>query len=172
MMLALSQSPPEVDVAQLEALTGVIRWSGVLASIVLVALSLLVLRLLDGLVERLSEGFAQWRMPLQKVRALVHFVVYLGGAVAVVLLSFHLSDAVLALLGGTAAVAIGFASKDLVSSLVGGILIIADRPFQVGDRVSFGGYYGDVTSIGLRSVRLQTLDDKRLPCRTTCSCPT
>ncbi len=31
--------------------------------------------------------------------------------------------------------------------------------FQVGDRVEFGGFYGDITAIGLRSVRLQTLDD-------------
>jgi len=34
-----------------------------------------------------------------------------------------------------------------------------DRPFQVGDRVSFGGQYGDITAIGLRSVKLLTLDD-------------
>ena len=38
-------------------------------------------------------------------------------------------------------------------------MIMADRPFQVGDRVSFGGQYGDVTAIGLRSVRVRTLDD-------------
>jgi len=29
----------------------------------------------------------------------------------------------------------------------------------VGDRVAFGGYYGEITDIGLRSVRLSTLDD-------------
>ena len=34
-----------------------------------------------------------------------------------------------------------------------------DRPFQVGDRVSFGGQYGDITVIGIRSVRMVTLDD-------------
>ena len=34
-----------------------------------------------------------------------------------------------------------------------------DRPFQVGDRINFGDYYGDVTAVGLRSVKLQTLDD-------------
>jgi hypothetical protein len=34
-----------------------------------------------------------------------------------------------------------------------------DRPFQVGDRVSYGGEYGDIIKIGLRSVRMNTLDD-------------
>ncbi|MCA9582994.1 MAG: mechanosensitive ion channel, partial [Myxococcales bacterium] len=42
---------------------------------------------------------------------------------------------------------------------VSGIVIMLDRPFQVGDRVSFGGEYGDIQAIGLRSVRLRTLDD-------------
>jgi small-conductance mechanosensitive channel len=38
-------------------------------------------------------------------------------------------------------------------------MIMIDQPFQVGDRVAFGGEYGDITAIGLRSVRLQTLND-------------
>ena len=33
-----------------------------------------------------------------------------------------------------------------------------DRPFQVGDRVSYGGEYGDIIKIGLRSVKMNTLD--------------
>ncbi len=74
-------------------------------------------------------------------------------------LSFRINQTLLTLIGGTAAVAIGFALKDLVASFVAGITILLDQPFQVGDRVEFGGYYGDVTAIGLRSVRLQTLND-------------
>ena len=62
-------------------------------------------------------------------------------------------------LGGTAAVAVGFAMKDLLASLVSGVMIMFDRPFQLGDRVTFAGQYGDVISIGLRSVKLRTLDD-------------
>jgi small-conductance mechanosensitive channel len=62
-------------------------------------------------------------------------------------------------MGGGIVVAIGFATRDLLASLVAGVMIIFDRPFQVGDRVSFGGKYGDVRQIGLRSVKLRTLDD-------------
>lgn len=36
---------------------------------------------------------------------------------------------------------------------------MVDRPFQVGDRVTFEGNYGDITAIGLRSVRMRTLND-------------
>jgi small-conductance mechanosensitive channel len=143
----------------LAELDEVVRWSGVAGSVLVVVAALLFLNLVNRVVERLSESFAQWRLFLHKVRALIHFSVYLLMGAAVVLLSFRLSGPVLTLLGGTAAVALGFAFKDLATSLVAGITIMVDRPFQVGDRVTFGGHYGDVTSIGLRSVRLQTLDD-------------
>jgi small-conductance mechanosensitive channel len=85
--------------------------------------------------------------------------VYLVTIVSVILLSFSISREVLALLGGTAAVAVGFAMKDLAASVVSGVMIMFDRPFQLGDRVAFAGEYGDIVTIGLRSVKLRTLDD-------------
>ena len=60
------------------------------------------------------------------------------------------------------AVAFGFAGKDLAASVLAGVVILLDRPFQVGDRVTFEGYYGEITSIGLRSVRMMTLDDTQI----------
>jgi small-conductance mechanosensitive channel len=162
MIAALAQEIPQVELEQLSALTELVRWSGVLSSAVLAFGAWLLLRLLDGIVERVAENFAQWRMFLNKLRAVYHFTIYLLTTMAIVLLSLRLSGPVLTFLGGTAAVALGFAFKDLVSSLVAGVTIMVDRPFQVGDRVSFGGFYGDITSIGLRSVRMQTLDDNTI----------
>ncbi len=48
--------------------------------------------------------------------------------------------------------------RDSVASFIAGITIMFDRPFQVGDRVAYGGEYGDIIQIGLRSVRMNTLD--------------
>ena len=47
----------------------------------------------------------------------------------------------------------------MAASFFASIAILFARPFQVGDRVTFDGYYGEIRSIGMRSVRLQTLDD-------------
>ena len=136
-----------------------IRWGGVLASLLVVFGAWLLLRFLDRLVENLGKIFAERRLLFQKLNAFFHFTVYLVTIFVTILLSIEISREVLAILGGTAAVAMGFALKDLVASLVAGVMIMLDRPFQVGDRVSFGGQYGDITAIGLRSVMLQTLDD-------------
>jgi len=56
-------------------------------------------------------------------------------------------------------VAVGFASQDLLKNIFGGIVIIFDKPFQIGDKIQIGNYYGEIVAIGLRSTRLVTSDD-------------
>lgn len=140
-------------------LASMVRWTGILASLLVIAVAWVLMRFLTGIVDQLGRAFGEQRLLFQKIGAFVRFGIYLLTIVACVLLSLEISENVLTILGGTAAVAIGFATKDLVSSLVAGVMIIFDRPFQVGDRVSFGGEYGDIISIGLRSVKLRTLED-------------
>ncbi len=147
------------DVATLEQITRLIRWSGVLTSILVVIAALVSLRFLRDTVDKLSGQFANRRFLFQKVATFLQFSIYVITGLSVLVLSFRLDDSALALIGGTVAVSVGFAVKDLVASFIAGIMIMLDRPFQVGDRVNFGGQYGDITAIGLRSVRLQTLDD-------------
>jgi small-conductance mechanosensitive channel len=40
--------------------------------------------------------------------------------------------------------------------------VVADRPYQLGDRVKIGAAYGEIDHIGLRSTKLTTPDDTRL----------
>lgn len=147
------------DESSIEAIKHLINWPGVVTSLVIVVASWLVLKFISNIVDNLGEVFAERRLKFQKINAFFKFSVYIIVGVVAVLLSLRLSDQTLALMGGALAFALGFAAKDLVASLVAGFMIMADRPFQVGDRVSFGGVYGDVTAIGLRSVRIRTLDD-------------
>ena len=140
-------------------LADMIRWTGLAASLMVIAAAWLLLRFVSRLVDQLGNVFVEYRLTFQKVGAFLRFGVYFVTILACILLTLDMSRDVLAILGGTAAVAIGFAMKDLVSSLVAGVMIMFDRPFQVGDRVTFGGQYGDILSIGLRSVKLRTLDD-------------
>jgi small-conductance mechanosensitive channel len=56
-------------------------------------------------------------------------------------------------------VALGFAAQDLLKNIFGGLIVVFDQPFQVGDKISVGGTYGEVVAIGLRSTRIVTPDD-------------
>lgn len=140
-------------------ITNMVRWPGVFASIFVITGAWLLLRLTSRFVEELGTAFVDSRLTLQKFSAFFRFGVFFATISTVIVLSLEISREVLAILGGTAAVAVGFAMKDLVASLVAGVMIMFDRPFQVGDRVTFAGQYGDIMSIGLRSVKLRTLDD-------------
>ncbi|MDB4307847.1 mechanosensitive ion channel family protein [Gammaproteobacteria bacterium] len=156
----LAQTLPEgANVENLAVIGQMINWGGIGSSLVLVIFAWLVLKLVDNLVDELGRAFADSRLFIQRLNAFFRFFVYIGVVVGVVLLSFDFSPQILAVIGGGVAVAVGFATRDLVASMVAGVMIVFDRPFQVGDRVSFGGEYGDVLQIGLRSVKLRTLDD-------------
>lgn len=63
---------------------------------------------------------------------------------------------------GSMAIAIGLGAQDLVKNLIGGLVILADRPYQIGDRVRIGDAYGEVDHIGVRSTKLTTPDDTRV----------
>lgn len=63
---------------------------------------------------------------------------------------------------GSVAIAIGLGAQDLVKNLIGGLVILGDRPYQLGDRVRIGDAYGEIDHIGLRSTKLTTPDDTRV----------
>lgn len=128
-------------------------------AIAVIVIAWVSLRLATRWGDRAAERFARRRLQYKQGLAVARFVVVLVATVVALGSILQLTDEVLLALGGSAAVAIGFAFKDLVASVMSGILLLFDRPFQVGDRISFGGEYGEVVEIGLRSVRLRTLDD-------------
>ena len=66
---------------------------------------------------------------------------------------------------GVAGIAIGFAAKDTLSNLIAGVLLIIDRPFELGDRIEVwsapkgSASWGDVVDIGLRATKIRTTDN-------------
>ncbi|GIU44987.1 transporter [Shewanella sairae] len=162
-MLTLAlPSYAESGAANLDSLTEIaslIRWSGVFLSIIVVFIAWLMLKFTQNLVDSIGSQFAQRRMLAQKLQSFFQFFVYMTAGISVFMLSFRVDDRVLTLIGGTLAVSVGFAMKDLAASFIAGLTVMIDRPFQVGDRVTFEGHYGDIVTIGLRSVRMQTLTD-------------
>lgn len=150
---AFAQDAPDIGkIAEL------IRWGGVTASIPVIFLAYFAIRLVESFGERLGERFSSNRPTIQKVQTSIRFLIYLGTLVVVTGLSIRLDSTALTVIGGALAFAVGFALRDLVASVIAGITIMFDRPFQVGDRVSYAGSYGDILKIGLRSVRMNTLD--------------
>ncbi len=137
----------------------IFRPTGVPYALLLLLVTLVAARLLTRALFPLGRRFPNRRLIINQVGSFVRFGIYLGGGAATAASVLVLRQEVLLAVGGTVAVSVGFALKDLVASFVAGLIILMDKPFQVGDRVTFDGYYGEIRDIGLRSVRLMTLDD-------------
>lgn len=137
----------------------VVRVGGLATAVLILIGTYITVRFVTSALTGVGARWVDKRLLINQIATLARFLIWLVGLGFAVAVSVNLTREVLLAIGGTAAVTIGFALKDLAASILAGVIIIVDRPFQVGDRVTFGGVYGEISSIGLRSVRLVTLDD-------------
>lgn len=162
MMPIIAQGDP--DVAQLAQTLNLLDLTKLTLAAAIIAAGFVTNRVTTATLDRVGEGQAKRRLLFKKIQSFTRLGIFVLCAYLLVMVFFGGDGDNRALLGlgGTLAVAIGFALKDTTSSLMAGILILIDQPFQVGDRVQFGGTYGEVKEIGLRSVRIVTLDDNEV----------
>ena len=65
----------------------------------------------------------------------------------------------LAVLAGAIGVGLGFGLQNIVHNFISGVIILAERPIAIGDRVEVNGVAGQVTRINLRSTIVVTNDN-------------
>jgi small-conductance mechanosensitive channel len=148
-----------MDTHQVAQLVEFVAWERVPFALVVLFFGWLVQRVFSRFLDDLGERLTERRLLLKKINALTRFVLYAALFIVIGSSVLVLEQETFFAVAGTLGVATGFAFKDLAASLMAGVILLLDEPFQVGDRVSFGEYYGEITEIGLRSVRLVTLDD-------------
>jgi MscS family membrane protein len=61
---------------------------------------------------------------------------------------------------GIGGLAFALAAQDTVKNIFGGFTIFADKPFRIGDLIAVSGFTGFVEDIGMRSIRLRTLEGR------------
>ncbi|MFC1463037.1 mechanosensitive ion channel family protein [Verrucomicrobiota bacterium] len=59
---------------------------------------------------------------------------------------------------GVGGLAIALAGQDTMKNFFGSLVIIGDKPFEIGDRIIIDGHDGPVESVGFRSTKIRTLD--------------
>jgi len=83
-------------------------------------------------------------------------ILLMGFMMAVAAVGFDLSR--FALMAGALGVGIGIGLQDVVNNFVSGVILLFERPIQLGDTVEVGDLRGDVTRIGMRSSTVRTFD--------------
>ena len=99
-------------------------------------------------------------------RYVVLTLIYFAGGVIVISSVPGATDSLNTLLasGGIMAVVLGFAAQDALSNVAGGVMILAFKPFVIGDFVRYVdvGVSGTVEEISLRHTAIRTPGNKRL----------
>ncbi len=86
---------------------------------------------------------------------LLHYVILLlGFLVAVGAMGVNLDR--LTILTGAFGVGVGFGLQTIVNNFVSGIILLLERPIQVGDAIQMGDLDGEVRRIGIRSTTVHT----------------
>ena len=103
-----------------------------------------------------NRGPSQFRLYLLGAVPIIRLVLLVLAILWVVPIIFNITLQNFLVIAGAAGVAIGFAFKDYISSLIAGVVAIIERPYRPGDWVKIDGDYGEVISVGMRSIRVLT----------------
>jgi len=86
-----------------------------------------------------------------------YIFVTLGFFIALQVNNVNLSS--LAVVAGAVGVGVGFGLQNIINNFVSGLIILAERPISIGDRIEVGNVAGQVTRINLRSTTVVTNDN-------------
>ena len=130
-----------------------------------VVLTWLIARVVDALleeyvvplVEKTDGDLDDQIMPILR-KGLRILIWTLGIIIALQNAGFNITALIAGL--GVGGLALALAAQDTVKNIFGGIMIFADKPFRIKDRVKVEGFDGFVEEIGIRSTRLRTLEGR------------
>lgn len=89
------------------------------------------------------------------IKTLLHYAFVIAGFIfAVIALGFDANRATL--LTGAFGVGVGFGLQTIVNNFISGVILLTERPIQVGDTVAMGAVAGAIQRIGIRSSTVRT----------------
>ena len=96
--------------------------------------------------------------------SMTSITVYLmwGAGVLVALHAFGLSSTSLTVAFGALGIGLGFGLQNIFNNFISGIILLFERPIQVGDAVEINGIWAEVKKIRFRSTVVQTFDNASL----------
>ncbi|MBO6587248.1 MAG: mechanosensitive ion channel [Gracilimonas sp.] len=146
----------EQALAQLEQ---VISWPKVLTIILFFIATYYVTSFISTILGNFSERISKYRLRIKRMVPIVRVVLWTLAIYVAIAGIIQPPYATIITVMASVGIAVGLASQDVLKNLFGGVMLILDRPFQVGDKIQFADHYGEVQQIGLRSSRIVTPGD-------------
>lgn len=135
--------------------------SNLVAALAILAGSWILARMVQRFV---AAHFLKNRLTVGVRYALGRFIGYLilvlGVTISLETLGIHATA--LAAFGAALGVGIGFGLQDIAKNFISGLILLVERPIEVGDRVDLGNVNGEVIEIRTRATVIRTNDDVQL----------
>ncbi len=107
---------------------------------------------------RLLKRFRLSKDATSAIRSLV-FYSMLTGVILQAMRTVNIDLTAFTIVGGALAIGVGFGSQALINNFIGGLIMLAERPVRLGERITFGGMDGVVEDVGFRCTKLRTNAD-------------
>ena len=128
-------------------------------AIIAFTVGLLLIRLLKSLIKRLLRK-TKIELSLRTfIESLSSFVLY-GLLFTVIGIILGIQATSFIALFGAAGIAVGLALQGSLANFAGGVLILAFKPFRVGDLIEVNGKLGEVQQIDILYTRIETFDGR------------
>lgn len=132
----------------------------IIQSIIVIIVGLLLIKFIAKAINKMAEtknneGKSATMMTVLKsfTKYAVYFVMFFQ-----ILVIFNIRIESFLAVAGIGSVAIGFGAQYLVADIITGLFILMEDQFGVGDIISVKGLIGTVESIGVRTIRLRSID--------------
>jgi small-conductance mechanosensitive channel len=133
-----------------------ITLNAILAAVVVIALTWLVTKFVRFLLDH--ELLPRFRLragvPVAISTIVGYVLVVIGFVLAMAALGIDLTK--VTLLAGAVGVGVGFGLQNVVNNFASGLILMLERPINVGDQIDVGGVVGEVKRIGVRSSTIRT----------------
>jgi len=136
--------------------------TGILVGIAVFFLGFWITKLFQRWLD--SEMLSRSRMDIGVRNSIKTAIGYVGVTIAALIgvSAAGLDLSQLALVAGALSLGIGFGLQNIVSNFVSGLILLAERPFKVGDWIEAGGISGTVKSINVRATEIETFQRKTM----------
>ncbi len=134
----------------------------VAGALLILGIGLVATRTLRGWLE--YRYFPKTRMDIGVRTSLAAVVSYVCIFIAFLVTCAYLGVSLdrIALFASALTVGIGFGLQAVIGNFVSGLILLAERPVKVGDRVALGDLEGDVRRISVRATEIEMSDLSRL----------
>lgn len=140
-------------------LTEIISISNIIWTIITLIAGYFIIKLLLSLLNNIANRNKKYEFTTKRIIPIIRILSWTFLIYIIIVGIYDPPAATIFAFLASLGFAVGFAAQDLLKNVFGGLVVMFDRPFQIGDKIEAGKYYGEVIEIGIRSTKVVTPDD-------------